>query len=190
MATWTYANGEAKRKDFMVFWITDGNTSAVSKENIEIIGKGIESMPISANAETTDSQDVLGNRNFAVTGYAKSMEVSPIKVSSESKYAQKIDELDETDATLDDLELWYLCVKRYKTNESGKMRAWIQKGVVVISDFADELEGVTTNHTVNYVGERTLGIVDPETMTFTPDAQTIALSSGIKVASNSTKSLS
>lgn len=175
MATWNYADGEAKRKDFMVFWIKDGNTSVIAKDNLEIIGKGIESMPISANAETEDAQDVLGNRNFSVTGYAKSMEVSPIKVSGESKYAQKIDELDETDAIQDDLELWYLCVKRYKTDESGKMRAWIQKGVVVISDFADGLQGVTANHTINYVGGKTLGAVDPETMEFTPDTASVSL---------------
>ena len=68
--TWTYAEGDAKRKDFMVFWITDGSIEAVTKSNIEIIGKGIEDMPISMNAETEESQDVLGNNNYEITGYA------------------------------------------------------------------------------------------------------------------------
>ena len=125
----TYKAGEAKRKDFMVFWITDGSDTT-SKTKLEGIGKGIEDMPVSANPETTESQDVLGNNNYAITGYAKSMGVEPLKVSGDGKYSQKIDELEETDATLDELELMYLCVKTYKTNETGKARAWIQKGVV------------------------------------------------------------
>ena len=126
--TWTFKEGEAERKDFMVFWVIDGNTDAVSKEN----------------------QDVLGNNNFAITGYAKSMEVDPLKVSGTSKYAQKIDELEETGATLDKLELLYLCVKRYKTNESGDMRAWLQKGVVELGDFSGGLQGVSASHTVHF----------------------------------------
>lgn len=170
-ATWTYAEGDAKRKDFMVFWITDGSIEAVTKSNIEIIGKGIEDMPISMNAETEESQDVLGNNNYEITGYAESMTVDPLNVSGESKYAQKIDELMETRATLSELHLQYLCVKKYKTDESRKMRAWIQEGVVELGDFAAGLKGVSASHTVHYVGDRTLGVVDPSTMEFTKDGE-------------------
>lgn len=169
MATWTYLPGEAKRKDFMVFWITDGNVENISKSNVEIIGKGVEDMPISMNPETEESQDVLGNNNYAITGYAESMSVDPLNVSGESKYAQKIDELMEERATLSELELMYLCVKRYKVDGEGNMRAWIQKGVVELGDFAPGLKGVSGNHTIHYVGDRTLGSIKPNTMVFTED---------------------
>lgn len=189
--TWTYKEGEAERKDFMVFWVTDGKTETVSKENLEIIGKGIEDMPISANATTEESDDVIGNHNFSITNYAKSMEVDPLKISASSKYAQKIDELEETGATLDKLELLYLCVKRYKTDAQGNMRAWLQKGVVELGDFAGGLQGVSASHTVHYVGERRLGKVSAEDMTFTADddAATIALAANkvVKVAKPLTK---
>ena len=176
MATWTYAAGEAKRKDFMVFWITDGETSTVGKSNLEIIGKGVEDMPISMNPETEESQDVLGNNNYVITGYAESMTVDPLNVSGESKYAQKIDELMENRATLSDLNLQYLCVKKYKTDERGKMRAWIQEGVVELGDFSGGLKGVSATHTIHYIGDRTLGVVDPSTMAFTPDSSSNSLS--------------
>lgn len=166
---WTYAQGEAKRKDFMVFWITNGETDTITKANLEIIGKGVEDMPISMNPETEEGQDVLGNNNYAITGYAESMTVDPLNVSGESKYAQKIDQLMEDRATLTDLELQYLCVKRYKTNEQGGMRAWIQKGVVELGDFASGLKGVSGTHTIHYVGDRTLGVANMDTMEFTPD---------------------
>ena len=169
MAEWTYAKGDAKRKDFMTFWIKNGNTKSVTSENLAIIGKGIEDMPISANVETEESQDVLGNNNFEITGYAKSMTVEPMKVSGEDEYSQHIDELMETDATLSELHNQYLCVKRYKTDESGKARAWIQEGVIEPGDFASGLAGVSTSHTVHYVGPKTLGVVDLESMTFTAD---------------------
>lgn len=173
---WNYASGDAKRKDFMVFWITDGKTDEITKGNLEIIGKGIEDMPISMNPETEESQDVVGNNNYAITGYAESMAVDPLNVSGESKYSQKIDQLMEERATLTDLELQYLCVKKYKTDETGKMRAWVQKGVVELGDFAGGLKGVSGSHTVHYVGNRTLGSVDPDTMAFTADGATSSLS--------------
>lgn len=158
-----------KRKDFMVFWITDGNATNITKDKLEIIGKGVEDMPISMNPDTEESQDVLGNNNYDITGYSESMTVDPTNVSGESKYAQKIDTLMEERATLSDLRLKYLCVKRYKTDDTGKMRAWVQEGVVELGDFAGGLKGVSAAHTVHYVGDRTLGAVDPKTMTFTAD---------------------
>lgn len=172
--TWTYATGEAKRKDFMTFWVVDGNAENVAKANLEIIGKGVEDMPISQNATTEESDDVLGNHNFSITSYAKSMTVDPMKVSGDSKYSQKLDELEENQATLDELELLYLCVKRYKTDSSGNMRAWLQKGVVEITDFAPGLEGVSGTHTIHYVGDRTLGSVNPTTMVFTADGASLS----------------
>lgn len=172
--TWTYAEGEAKRKDFMTFWVIDGSMENIAKANLEIIGKGVEDMPISQSANTEESDDVLGNHQFAVTSYAKSMTVDPLKVSSKSKYSQKIDELEETQATLDELELTYLCVKRYKTDSSGNMRAWVQKGVVEITDFAPGLEGVSGTHTVHYIGDRILGSVNPNTMAFTADGESLS----------------
>nr|DAM01054.1 MAG TPA: hypothetical protein [Bacteriophage sp.] len=174
VATWTYADGEAKRKDFMVFWITDGSTTNITKDKLEIIGKGVEDMPISMNPETEESQDVLGNNNYDITGYAESMTVDPTNVSGESKYAQKIDTLMEERATLSDLRLKYLCVKRYKTDSTGNMRAWVQEGVVELGDFAGGLKGVSATHTVHYVGDRTLGAVNPKTMTFTADGASLS----------------
>lgn len=174
MPQWNYAGGDAKRKDFMTFWITDGKTDTISKSNLAIIGKGIEDMPISSNAETEESQDVLGNNNYEITGYAKSMTVDPMKITGEDKYSQHLDDLFERDATLSELHNFYLCVKRYKTDSSGKARAWVQEGVVEPGDFASGLAGVSTSHTVHYVGSKTFGVVDLDTLEFTPDGAAAA----------------
>lgn len=171
--TWTYANGEAKRRDFMVFWVTNNSTENIAKANLEIIGKGIDDMPISQGATTEESDDVLGNHNFSVTNYSPSMTVDPLKVSSESKYSQKLDDLIETQATLDELEQLYLCVKRYKTDSDGNMRAWIQRGVIEPTDFASGLDGVSGSHTVHFVGDRIFGSVNPATMAFTADTASL-----------------
>lgn len=172
--TWIYAENEAKRQDFMTFWVTDGSTETISKENLEIIGKGVEDMGLEQGANTEENDDVLGNHNYVVKSYAKSMTVDPLKISGKSKYAKKIDELEETQATLDELELTYLCVKRYKTDASGNMRAWVQKGIVELTTFAGGLEGVSGTHTIHYVGERTLGSVNPTTMAFTADGASLS----------------
>lgn len=171
---WTYAAGDAKRKDFAVAYIVGATTMdealALTKEKIELIGKGIDDMPMSYNAETDETQDVLGNNNYDIVSYAPSMSVDPIKANGESKYAQKIDELFERQATLSELHLFYLCFKSYKTDGSGGMRAWIQEGVVELGDFASGLNGVAMSHNVHYVGERVLGTLKMgDTVSFTRD---------------------
>ena len=172
---WTYVTGDAKRKDFAVAYIIGVKSMeealALTKEKVELIGKGIDDMPISFSAETEETQDVLGNNNYEIVAYAPSMSVDPLKVTGESKYAQFIDEAFEKQATLGELHVFYLCFKRYKTNEAGAFRAWVQEGVVELADFASGLNGVSMSHTVHYVGERVLGAltVSDDAMSFVKD---------------------
>lgn len=175
---WSYVAGEAKRKDFAVYLILDKTKAAdlsFAKADLEIIGKGIEDMPIALNPEMEETQDVLGNNNISIISYAETMEVTPLKVSGESKYSQMIDEMVESRAVLDALELPYLCVKRYKTNSAGAYRAWVQKGIVEPTDFAEGLNGVSTTHTVHFIGDRILGAIDPSTLAFTADTEEASL---------------
>lgn len=158
---WTYANGDAKRKDFAVTYIIGAKTQeealALTKEKIELIGKGIEDMPMSYAAETDESQDILGNNNYEIVAYAPSMTVDPLKVNGDVKYSHFVDEAFEKQATLTDLHVWYLCFKTYKTNEAGAYRAWIQEGVIELADFASGMNGISMSHTVHFVGPRILG---------------------------------
>lgn len=158
---WTYAKGDAKRKDFAVAYIIGAKSLeealALTKESIELIGKGIEDMAMSYAAETDESQDILGNNNYEIVAYAPSMTVDPLKVNGDVKYSHFVDEAFEKQATLTDLHVWYLCFKTYKTNESGAYRAWVQEGVIELADFASGMNGVSMSHTVHFVGPRTLG---------------------------------
>lgn len=158
---WTYEKGDAKRKDFAVAFIIDAKTEAealaLTKENIELIGKGIEDMAMSYAAETDESQDILGNNNYEIVAYAPSMTVDPLKVNGDIKYSHFVDEAFEKQATLTDLHVWYLCFKTYKKNEAGAFRAWLQEGVVELSDFASGMNGISMSHTVHFVGPRVLG---------------------------------
>lgn len=173
---WTYAAGDAKRKDFAVAYIIGAKTLeqalALTKETVELIGKGIEDMAMSYSAETDEAQDILGNNNYEIVAYAPSMTVDPLKVNGEVKYSQFIDEAFEKQATLTDLHVWYVCFKHYKKNEQGALRAWVQEGVVELADFASGMNGVSTSHTVHFVGPRTLGAltVTDDAMSFTKDA--------------------
>lgn len=178
---WTYAKGDAKRKDFAVAYIIGAKTLeealALTKESIELIGKGIEDMAMSYAAETDESQDILGNNNYEIVAYAPSMTVDPLKVNGDVKYSHFVDEAFEKQATLTDLHVWYLCFKTYKTNEAGAYRAWVQEGVIELADFASGMNGVSMSHTVHFVGPRTLGVLtltDAEA-SFEKDADSEAL---------------
>ena len=56
-------------------------------------------------------------------------------------------------------------------------RAWIQEGVVELADFASGMNGVSTSHTVHFVGPRTLGTltVTEDSATFEKDADDLGL---------------
>lgn len=172
---WTYAKGDAKRKDFAVAYIIGAKTLeealALTKEKIELIGKGIEDMPMSYAAETDESQDILGNNNYEIVAYAPSMTVDPLKVNGDIKYSHFVDEAFEKQATLSDLHVWYVCFKTYKTNEAGAFRAWLQEGVIELADFASGMNGISMSHTVHFVGQRTLGALtlNDETASFAKD---------------------
>lgn len=176
MANWIYKKGAAERKDFVVSYISGAKSLeealAVTKDNIVVIGKGIESMAISANAETEEKRDVLGNNNYDVVGYSETMPVSPLKIRDDDRYAIFIDEAFERRKILDDLACWYLCWKEYKTDENGGKCAWIQKGVPVLGDFADGLNGISTSHDVHFVDERHYGVLAKDLSGFTEETET------------------
>ena len=169
------ASGEAKRKDLVAFYITDAEKAAAlsfTVDDLEPIGKGIEDMPITMNAQSEEGQDVLGNSYHDVTGYQPTMQVTPIKQNGDSKLATWVDTAVEEEYTLDQLVIPILVVKKYKTEGSAETlayRAWVQDCTVDLESFADGLRGVAASMTLNFTGERKLGKVLASTMAFTAD---------------------
>lgn len=95
--------------------------------------------------------------------------MDPIYVEGGNKFSEWLDNLEETNAILDDAVGTFVVVKMYKTTEESKYVAWKQQAVVELTGFGGDTKGVNAPCTLHWIGERTMGTFDPSTKKFTAD---------------------
>lgn len=157
----TIKTGKAKREEFALFFKTE--------DTLEIIGKGIEEAGINPSATVESTNDILGNTETVLSSYEKTTDLDPIYVEGGNKFSEFLDNLEETNATLDDAKGTFVWVKMYKTTEESKYVAWEQEAVVELTGFGGGTKGVNAPCTLHWIGERTMGTFDPSTKKFTAD---------------------
>lgn len=158
----TIKTGKAKRKDLAFFYkVPDGEPA------YEIIGKRIEEASISQSAEVESVTDILGNTETDLSSYEKTTDLDPVYMEGGNKFAEFLDNLEETNAILDDCKATFLVVKMYKTSTESKYVAWEQDAIVELTEFGGDTKGVNMPCTLHWVGERTMGTFDPSTKQFT-----------------------
>lgn len=157
----TIKTGKAKRKELAFFFKTE--------DELEIIGKGIEEASINPSATIESVNDILGNTETTLSSYEKTTDLDPIYVEGGNKFSEFLDNLEETNAILDDAVGTFVVVKMYKTTEETKYVAWEQKAIVELTGFGGDTKGVNTPCTLHWIGERTMGTFDPSTKQFTAD---------------------
>ena len=157
----TIKTGKAKRKELAFFFKTS--------DALEIIGKGIEEASINPSATVESVNDILGNTETTLSSYEKTTDLDPIYVEGGNKFSEFLDNLEETNAILDDAVGTFVVVKMYKTTEETKYVAWEQKAIVELTGFGGDTKGVNAPCTLHWIGERTMGTFDPETEQVTAD---------------------
>lgn len=164
MATYSYKEGQAKRKDFKIAWAGGKDGSLL------LIGKGVEDMPMTMNGNVVESDDVLGNHVYEISSYAETITVDPMYVDGTDEYSQWLNDAVYYRKTLHELETPFVGYEDYVTDTSGNMRAWKQNAVVNITDFASGLTGVSIPHEIHFVGNRLYGHINKATGQFEEDS--------------------
>ena len=90
----TIKTGKAKRKELAFFFETE--------DTLEIIGKGMEEASINPSATVESVNDILGNTETTLSSYEKTTDLDPIYVEGGNKFSEWLDNLEETNAILDD----------------------------------------------------------------------------------------
>ncbi len=157
----TIKTGKAKRQELALFYKTE--------DTLELIGKGIEEASINPSASVETVKDITGNTETTLDSYEKTTDLDPIYVEGGNKFSEFLDNLEETNATLDDAKAKFVWVKMYKTTEESKYVAWEQEAVVELTSFGGGTKGVNAPCTLHWTGERTMGTFDPSTKRFTAD---------------------
>lgn len=169
--------GKALRKHFALLY----EAGTASASDLEIIGKGIEDISISQNANVEKTSDVLGNNEVILDKYEKSTDLDPIYVEGGNKFSEFLDEVEERQLTGDKVVKDFVWVKLYKEVDSANKtyRAWKQSAVVELTNFGGDTKGVSAPCTLHWIGDRTYGTVKVtedsssgklvKTYAFTPD---------------------
>lgn len=164
MPEYTYKPGQAKRKDFKVAWAGGDDNKLL------LLGKGVEDLPMSMNANTKENDDVLGNHVYEVSSYAETMTIDPVYVDGNDKYSMWLNDIVHYRKTLDEVRTPYVGYEDYVTDSAGNMRAWKQDAIVNITEFATGLTGVNIPHEVHFVNERIYGHIDNTSGKFVEDS--------------------
>ena len=159
MAVYTYKTGQAKRKDFKVAW------AGGKGGKLLLLGKGVEDMPISMNATTSENDDVLGNHVYEVTSYAETMTIDPVYVDGNDEYSTWLNDIVYYRKTLDEVRTSYVGYEDYVTDEIPPNVAEVQ----ALFRFSHR-SGLHIPHEVHFVGERTFGHIDKSTGEFVEDS--------------------
>lgn len=176
--TFTIPDKYAKREEYALFWVEDGDESNITKSSIELIGKRIEDLSLTYNSDEQSGKDVTGEAYYDVTGYDTESSITPLLITGKSRYSAHMNALHIAQATLDELDNLYLFVHHYMEDSDGKSMAYLQWGTANMDDVGAGLNGVQVNHTIHFKGQRIYGIFDKDTGKFTEEDPTASSGGG------------
>lgn len=158
--------GKIDRK-YMGHLIDAGLLCHGSAPDWERLGKDLEEYNVELNPDTESKKNILGESSFVHNGYEETSEASPYYADTESKLFPKLQKIVDHRYKDDNCKTNALEVHLWEGDEESGYVAWQQACYVVPTSYGGDTSGYQIPFTVNYVGERTKGILKDKT--FTPD---------------------
>lgn len=138
-----------------------------SASDWERLGKDLEEYNVELNPDTESKKNILGESSFVHNGYEETSEASPYYADTESKLFPKLQKIVDYRYKDDNCKTNALEVHLWEGDEESGYVAWQQACYVIPTSYGGDTSGYQIPFTVNYVGERTKGILKDKT--FTPD---------------------
>lgn len=158
--------GKIDRK-YMGHLIDAGLLCHGSASDWERLGKDLEEYNVELNPDTESKKNILGESSFVHNGYEETSEASPYYADTESKLFPKLQKIVDYRYKDDNCKTNALEVHLWEGDEESGYVAWQQACYVIPTSYGGDTSGYQIPFTVNYVGERTKGILKDKT--FTPD---------------------
>lgn len=156
--------GYIKRKEHKLF----ANAGTEENPEWELQGDRNEDLSTELNPNVESGEDVTGQVYADLDKYEEETDVETYRLKRESKWAQKLYDIYRNRKTLTDT-VHTFCVVNTFAGSDGAYDAWIQKAVVAIQSAGGDTKGTNMPYNIHWIGDRTYGTFDLDTLTFTPD---------------------
>ena len=134
------------------------------------LGLGIEEMSTEMNANVETTQDILGNAEIKIGGYAPTSTVSPYTVDTDDDIHDFLQSIIDEEKTLDDLKVGVIDVKLYEAAVGEAYPAVRQEAIVEISSYTRSASsGYVIDFNLHFKGNPKKGNFNPTTKTWTPE---------------------
>lgn len=160
--------GKIDRK-YMAHFLDAGSLCKGETPKYERLGTDLEEYNIELNPDTSTSKNILGESTFKHNGYEVSSDADLYYADTDSPLFPKLQQIIDGRLKDDNLKTNEVEVHLWEETTEGKYTAYQQACYVVPTSYGGDASGYQIPFAVNYVGERTKGIFDIKTGTFTAD---------------------
>lgn len=134
------------------------------------IGEDNDSLDRTRNNTVSQTKNVLGVTKSKVTKGNPVTSVNPYLMHRDSALSKELYEIDRLDKQLDELKHLFMEVSIFDVKSEEKFAAWTQYGKIDLKSWGGTAaDGLAAPFDILWEGERTYGIYDRATNTFTPD---------------------
>lgn len=164
MADTTFISGTGyiKRSEHKLF----ADVGASSTPEWELQGDRNDELSTELNPNVESGEDVTGKTYADLDKYEEETDVETYRAQRDSKWAVILYEIYKHRKTLTDA-VHTFCVVNAFAGADGAYDAWTQKAVVAVQSVGGDTKGMNMPYNIHWIGERTYGTFDLDTLTFT-----------------------
>ena len=132
----------------------------------ERLGKDLEEFSPELSAQVETKKNILGQTSVILSGYEKTGSVEPYYAESGSALFARLQDIIDEGRVLEDVKADVVEVKLWEEGEGG-YPAIREEAYIAVTSYGGDTTGYQIPFTLHFTGNKTKGVFDPETRTFT-----------------------
>lgn len=135
------------------------------------LGSDLEEYTIEMNANVETKRNILGESTTSIDGYEPQASVEPYYAVIGDPLHARLQKIVDDRQSLDDLKTSVIEVHLWEEDpeESGKCVAYKEDAIIEVVSYGGDTSGYQIPFNLHHVGNRTKGVFDVSTKTFTAD---------------------
>lgn len=136
------------------------------------LGADLEEFTVEMNANVDTTQNILGETTTTIDGYEPQSSVEPYYAVVGDPLYERLQKIADERLTLDDLKTTTVEVHLWEEDETttGSFVAYKEDAIIEVVSYGGDTSGVQIPFNIHNVGNRTRGLFDLSTKTFTVEA--------------------
>lgn len=133
----------------------------------ERLGKDLEEFKAELSAQVERKHNIMGQSRVVISGYEKTASVDTYYADSGTDLFERLQDIVDKDLVLDDLKADVVEVKLWGQLTQGAYPAVKETVYIEVGSYGGDTTGYQIPFTIHYTGEKTVGLFDLRTKTFT-----------------------